>query len=171
MHSRFVLSPNPEQPGVALRVMGAMFFFLLGAIAASALYSRGDSGGSDARPVGGPTLAGAATDDGLNAFSVRDSREYTGGPIPEPTFTTQAVAAVGANETQALLDDDHSSSAASGEKQDHTANKPMRKREYNRRNATQHRQYREQSSNETARRYWNPWDWGNRFERPFAISR
>jgi hypothetical protein len=66
MHSRFVLSPNPEQPGVALRVMGARFFFLLGAIAASALYSRGDSGGSDARPVGGPTLAGAATDDGLN---------------------------------------------------------------------------------------------------------
>jgi hypothetical protein len=57
--------------------------------------------------------------------------------IPEPTFTTQAVVAVGAKETQTLIDDDHS--AANGEKPDHTANKPMRKQEYNhRRYATQH---------------------------------
>jgi hypothetical protein len=173
MHSRFVFSPTPGQRGMSWRVMGALFFFFLGAIAASALYPRADTDnrGSDARPVASPTLATAATD-GLNAFSARDSAEYTGGPIPEPTFTTQAVVPVGAKETQALLGDNHSSSAANGEEPDHTANKPVRKQEYyHRRTATQHRQYREQPSNEAARRYWNPWDWGNRFERPFAMSR
>ena len=173
VHSQFVLSPNREQRGVASRVVGATFFFLLGAIAASALYPRGDadSGGSDRRPLAGPTLAKAATD-GLNASSARDSTEYTGGPIPEPAFTTQAVDAVGEKETQALLDDDHSSSAAKEGKPGHTANKPMRKQEYNhRRNAIQNRQYREQPSTEAARIYWNPWDWGNRFGRPFAMSR
>jgi hypothetical protein len=173
MRSQFVLSPNREQRGLASRVVGAMFFFLLGAIAASALYPRGDadSGGSDARPLAGPTLAKAATD-GLNASSARDSTKYTGGPIPEPAFTTQAAAAVDEKETQALLDDDHSSSVAKGGKPGHTANMPMHKQQYNhRRNVIQNRQYREQPSTEAALIYWNPWDWRNRSERPFAMSR
>jgi hypothetical protein len=112
-------------------------------------------------------MAHAKTDsDKLNAFSLRDSTEYTGGPIPEPTFTTQAIA-----DSLALPNDDHSSSAVNSEKPDHATYKPMRKQEYSHgRNATPNRRYREQPSYKAAARYWNPSDWG-RFERPFVMSR
>jgi hypothetical protein len=168
MLSQFVLSPKAKQQhGVASHVVGAMFFFLLGAIVVSALYPHVDVDRrlSDSRGVGGPTPAPTVTvSGGTNAFSQRDSTEYTGGPIPQPTFdTTQAVAAVAAKETPA---------AANGEKPDHTASKPMRKQEYSHRhNATQNRQYREQPSYEAARRYWNPWDWGNQRQGQFVTWR
>jgi hypothetical protein len=149
MQSRFVFSPAPEQRDASWRVMGAMLCFVLGAIVSSALYPCPDTDirGSHAGPIANPTLA-TSTTDGLSAYSARERAEYIGGPIPEPTFTIQAVVAVGAKETQALLDDDDLSFGANGEKPDHTANKPMRKQEYyHRRTATRHRQYREQPSN------------------------
>jgi hypothetical protein len=168
MQSRFVLSPNPEPRGVAPRVVVATFFFLSGAIASSALYPHANTDGGMSRNAPAPVKAGS---DELNAFSPRDSTEYTGGPIPEPAFTTQAVADVATKESLALPNDDRSSSAANSEKTDHTTNKLVRKQEYSRgRNATPNRRYREQPSYEAAARYRNPWDWG-RFERPFVMSR
>ena len=168
MQSRFALSPNPEPRGAAPRVMVATFFFLSGAIASTALYPHADTDRGVSRNAPAPAKADS---DELNAFSPRDSTEYTGGPIPEPTFTTQAVADVATKESLALPNDDHSSSAANSEKPDHTTNKLMRKQEYSHgRNATPNRRYREQPSYEAARRYWNPGDWG-RFERPFVMSR
>ena len=162
MQSRFVLSPNPDTRGVAPRVVVATFFFLSGAIASSALYPHMDTDRGVSRNAPAPAKAGS---DELNAFSPRDSTEYTGGPIPEPTFTTQAVADVATKES------DHSASAANSEKPDHTTNKLMRKQEYSHgRNAAPNRRYREQPSYEAAARYWNPSDWG-RFERPFVTSR
>jgi hypothetical protein len=168
MQSRFVLSPNPEPRRVAPPVVVATFFFLSGAIASSALYPRLDTDRGLLRNA--PAPAKADSDD-LNAFSPRDSTEYTGGPIPEPTFTTQAVADVATKESRALPNDDHSSSAANSEKPDHTTNKLIRKREYSHgRNATPNRRYREQPSYEAAPRYWNQWGRG-RFARPFVMSR
>jgi hypothetical protein len=42
MLSRFVLSPKPKEHSVGSYVVGAMFFFLLGAIVASAFYPHVD---------------------------------------------------------------------------------------------------------------------------------
>jgi hypothetical protein len=168
MQSRFVLSPNPEPRGVAPHVVVAAFFFLLGAIASSALYPHVDTDRGVSRNAPAPAKADSNE---LNAFSQRESTQYTGGPIPGPTFTTQAVADVATKESLALPNDDRSSSAANSEKTDHTTNKLVRKQEYSRgRNETPNRRYREQPSYEAAARYWNPWDWG-RFERPFVMSR
>ena len=168
MQSRFVLSPNPEPRGVAPHLMVATFFFLLGAIASGALYPRVDTD----RGVSNAPAAAEANSDGSSAFSPRDSTEYIGGPIPQTTFTTQAVPAVATKETEALPDDGHSSSAANSQKPDRTANKLLRKHEYSHgRNATPNRRYREQPPYDAAQRYWNPWDSGNRFERSFVTSR
>jgi hypothetical protein len=168
MQSRFVLSANPEPRVAAPRVVVATFFFLSGAIASGASYPHAETDGGVSRNAPAPAKADSHE---LNAFSPRDGVEYTGGPIPEPTFTTQAVADVATKESLALPNDDHSSSAANSEKPDHTTNKLMRKQEYSHgRNATSNRRYREQPSYEAAARYWNPWDWG-RFERPFVMSR
>ena len=168
MQFRFVLSANPEPRVAAPRVVVATFFFLSGAIASSALYLHVETDGGVSRNLPAPAKADSHE---LNAFSPRDSAEYTGGPIPDPTFTTQAVADVATKESLALPNDDRSSSAANSEKPDQTTNKLMRKQDYSHgRNATPNRRYREQPSYEAARRYWTPGDWG-RFDRPFVMSR
>ena len=170
MQSRFVLFPNPKPRSVAPRVVVAVaaFFFLSGAITSSALYPHVYTDPGLSRNAPAPAKADSHE---LSALSPRDSTEYAGGPIPEPTFTAQTVADVATKESLALPNDDHSSSAANSEKPDRTTNKLMRKQEYSHgRNATPNRQFREQPSYEAARRYWNPWDWG-RFERPFVMSR
>ena len=99
MQSRFVLSANHEPRGAALRVVVATFFFLSGAIASNALYPHVETDGGVSRNAPAPAKADSHE---LNAFSPRDSTEYTGGPIPEPTFTTQAVADVATKESLAL---------------------------------------------------------------------
>jgi hypothetical protein len=181
LQSRFVLSPKPKRRSIASHIAASILFFSSGAIAATALYPHadadrhsGDSGISDSRHMAAQTPAPDAISDRSKAFSSQDRAEYTGGPIPKPTFAmTQAVAAA-AKEVQALTDGDHSAPAANVGRPDQTGNKAIRKKEYgHRRNGTQNPPYREQPSYGAVRRYWNPWGWGNQFERPgqFAVWR
>jgi hypothetical protein len=179
MQSRFVLSRKPNRRGVASRLASAILFFLLGAITATALYPHADadrhsedSSISDSRHVAALTPAPDAISDRSSAFASRDGAEYTGGPIPKPTFAApQPVVAAAAIEAQALTDEGHSASAANVGRPDQTGNKAIRKKEYgHRRNETQNRPYREQPSDGAVQRYWNPWGWGNQFERPGRLA-
>jgi hypothetical protein len=182
MQSRFILSPKPKRRGIASHVAASILFFSLGAIAATGLYPHAnadrhseDSGISDSRHMAGQTPAPDAISDRSKAFAPQDRAEYTGGPIPKPTFEmTQPVVAAAAKEVQALTDEDHSASAANVRNPSRTGNKGIRKKEYgHRRNGTQNPPYREQTSYGVVQRYGNPWGWGNQFERPgqFAMWR
>jgi hypothetical protein len=179
MQSRFVLSRKPKGRGVASHLAGAILFFLLGAIAATALYPHadadrhsGDGSDWDSRHVVALTPAPDAISDRSRAFASQGGDEYTGGPIPKLAFAApQPLVAAAAIEAQALTDEDHSASAANVGRQDQTGNKAIRKKEYgHRRNETQNRPYREQPSYEAAQRYWNPWGSGNQFERPGRLA-
>jgi hypothetical protein len=154
--------------------VGAILFFLLGAIAATAEADRHskDSSISDSRHVAALPPAPNAISDRSSAFASQDGAEYTGGPIPKPTFAApQPVVAAAAIEAQALTDKDHSASAANVGRPDQTGNKAIRKKEYGHRpNETQNRSYREQPSDGAVQRYWNPWGWGNQFERPGRLA-
>ena len=178
MQPRLLLSPKPKRHGIASHVAGAISFFLLGAIAATALYPHADAyphtdadrhsedtSVSASRHVAVQTPAPAATSDQSKASSPQDAAEYTGGPIPKPTFgVTQPVAA---KEAQPLTDEGHSASAANVERPDQTGNKAARKKEYgHRRNGTQNRPYREQASYGAVQTYGNPWGGGNQYGRP-----
>jgi hypothetical protein len=173
-----LLSRKPERRGVASHLTGAILFFLLGAIAATALYPHADADRhseansiSDSRHVAALTPAHDAISDRSSAFASQDGAEYTGGPIPKPTFAApQPVVAAAAIEAQALTDEDHSASAASVGRPDQTGNKAIRKKYGHRRNETQSRPYREQPSDGAVQRYWNPWGWGNQFERPGRLA-
>jgi len=120
MQSRFVLSRKPERRGVASHLAGAILFFLLGAIAATALYPHADADRhsednsiSDSRHVAALTPATDAISDRSSAFVSQDGADNTGGPIPKPTFAApQPVVAAAAMEAQALIDEDHSAFAA-----------------------------------------------------------
>jgi hypothetical protein len=174
-----LLSRKPERRGVASHLTGAILFFLLGAIAATALYPHADADRhseansiSDSRHVAALTPAHDAISDRSSAFASQDGAEYTGGPIPKPTFAArQPVVAAAAIEAQALTDEDHSASAANVGRPDQTGNKAIRKKEYgHRRNETRNRPYREQPSYGAVQGYWNPWGWGNQFERPGRLA-
>jgi hypothetical protein len=147
IQSRFVLSRKPKRRGVASHLAGAILFLLLGAIAATALYPHAgadrhseDSSISDSRHVAALTPAPDAISDRSGAFASQDGAEYTGGPIPKPTFAApQPVVATAAIEAQALTDEDHSASAANVGRPDQTGNKAIRKKEYgHRRNEPQY---------------------------------
>ena len=179
VQSRFVLSRKLEWRGVASHLAGAILFFLLGAIAATALYPHADadrhsedSSISDSRHVAALTPATDAISDRSSGFASQDGAEYTGGPIPKPTFATpQPVVPAAAIEAHASTNEDHSASAANAGRPDKTGNKAIRKTEYgHRRNETQNRPYREQPSDRAVQRYWNPWGWGNQFERPDRLA-
>jgi hypothetical protein len=179
MQSRFVLSRKPKRRGVASHLAGAILFFLLGAIAATVLYPHADADRhsedgsiSDSRHVAALTPAPDAISDRSSAFASQDGAEYTGGPIPKPTFAApQPVVATAAIEAKALTNEDHSAAAVNVGRPDQTGNKAIRKKEYgHRRNETRNRPNREQPSYGAVQRYWNPWGWGNQFERPGRLA-
>jgi hypothetical protein len=167
MPSQFVFSPEPRGRGIASRIASASLFFVLGAIAATALYPHADanrrfeSGGVSDRAVPASTVNAISPQSAT--LSPREGAEYTGGPIPEPTFAA-AQPAVGAAE--GLAHDVHPAPTVDGEKMDHTANKAVRKKEYShRRIGNDNRPYHEQPSYWTAQGYWSPWGAGNQFDR------
>jgi len=169
MQSRYVFSPNPERRAIVPHVVGAILFFLLGAISATALHPNADrhSEGSNisiSRHVAAQALA---PEDESNAFSPRDRTEYTGGPIPKPTFAAAPpVVTTATKDTQAPTDEDHSPSAVNVGRSDQTGNKPFHKRENaHRRNGAPNQPYREQPSYGAVQQYWTPWGWGNQFAR------
>ena len=88
----------------------------------------------------------------------RERAEYTGGPIPEPTFAaTQPV--VGAAE--GLAHEGHPASAVNGEKPGQTGNTAVRKKEYShRRRGNENQPYYW-----SAQGYGSPWGAGNQFDR------
>ena len=134
MPSKFVFSPEPRGGGgiagaTLFSVLGATLFFVLGAIAATALYPnvdanrRSESAGVSERAVPASTFGAISPQSAT--LSPRERAEYTGGPIPEPTFAaTQPV--VGAAE--GLAHEGHPASAANGEKPDQTGNMAVRKK-------------------------------------------
>jgi hypothetical protein len=166
MQSRYVFSPKPERRAIVPHVVGAILFFLLGAITATALYPNADrhsegSTISESRHVAAQALA---PEDESNTFAPHDRTEYTGGPIPKPT--APPVVTTAAKETQALTDEDHSPSAANVGISDQTGNKAFHKKENaHRRNGTPNQPYREQPSYGAVQQYWTPWGWGNQFAR------
>jgi hypothetical protein len=169
MESRYVFSPKPKRRAVLPHVAGAILFFLLGAITATALYPNADrhsegSTTSESRHV--PAQAVAAEYE-PNAFSPHDPTEYTGGPIPKPTFAAPPpVVTTAAQEAQAATDEDHSPSASNVGRSDQTGNKAVHKKETaHRRNGTPNQPYREQPSYGAVQQYWTPWGWGNQFAR------
>jgi hypothetical protein len=167
MLSQFVFSPKPKGRRITSRIASATLFFLLGAIAATALYPhvdanrRFESGGVSERALPASTFGAISPQSAT--LSPRGGAEYTGGPIPEPTFAVTQPA-VGAAE--GLAHDVHPASTVDGKKNDQTANKAVRKKEYShRRIGNDNRQYHEQPSYWTAQGYWNPGGAGNQFDR------
>jgi hypothetical protein len=167
MQSRYVFSPKPEPRAIVPHVVGAILFFLLGAITATALYPNTDRHSEGSNISVSRHVAALAPEDGSNAFSPHDRTEYTGGPIPKPTFSAAPpVATTATKETQALTDEDPSPSAANVERSDRTGNKAFHKKETaHRRSGTPNQPYREQPSYGAAQQYWAPWGWGNQFAR------
>ena len=175
MPSEFVFSPEPRARGVVsgiagatlFSVLGATLFFVLGAIAATTLYPhtdanrRSESAGVSDRAVPASTFGAISPQSAT--LSPRERAEYTGGPIPEPTFAaTQPV--VGAAE--ALAHEGHPISVVNGEKPDQTGNTAVRKKEYShRRIGNENQPYREQPPYWSAQRYGSPWGAGNQFDR------
>jgi hypothetical protein len=173
MPSKFVFSPEPRGRGIAsgiagatlFFVLGATLFFLLGAIAATALYPhadanrRSESAGLSDRAVPASTFGAISPQSAT--LSPRERAEYTGGPIPEPTFAaTQPVPA------EALAHEGHPASVVNGENPDQTGNTAVRKKEYSpRRTGNENQPYREQPSYWSAQGYGSPWGAGNQFDR------
>ena len=161
--SKFVFSPEPRRRGgiagaTLLFVLGATLFFVLGAIAATALYPhadanrRSESAGVSDRAVPASTFGAISPQSAT--LSPRERAEYTGGPIPEPTFAvTQPV--VGAAE--GLAHEGHPASAVNGEKPVQTGNTAVRKKEYSHR--------RTGNENQPYREYGSPSGVGNQFNR------
>jgi hypothetical protein len=167
MPSQLVFSPESKRRGVASRIAGATLFFLLGAIAATALYPHVDenrcSEGNGLSDTAAQTSALGAILPRSGSPSPREGTQYTGGPIPQPTFSaTQPVAAAG--EAQALAHEGHPA-AANGEKPDQTANRAAQKKYSHRRIGDGNHPYREQPSYWGAPGYWSPWGSGNQFDR------
>ena len=167
MPSQFVFSPEPRGPGIASRIASATLFFLLGAIAATALYPhadanrRSESAGVSDKAVPASTFGAISPQSAT--LAPREGAEYTGGPIPEPTF---AATQPGVGAAEGLAHDVHPAPTVDSEKLYHTANKAVRKKEYShRRIGNDNRQYREQASYWTAQGYWNSWGAGNQFDR------
>jgi len=168
MRSRFVLLPDhvlaPKRRALGWRLVGAIVFFFVGAIAATELYPQvvvdhhsKYSGASDSGRAAAPSSAPNAISDRPGTFSRRDSAEYAGRPIPQFTFaSTQPPAA--AKETQAPADEAQSASVVAVEKPRRTENKSARnKRSSHRHNGnTQDRHYQERPSYLAAGRGWNP---------------
>jgi hypothetical protein len=172
MPSKFVFSPEPRGRGIAWRgipsgIAGATLFFVLGAIAATALYPhtdanrRSESAGVSDRAVPASTFGAISPQSAT--LSPRERAEYTGGPIPEPTFAAKEPVGGAA---EALAHEGHPVSAVNGEKPDQTENTAVRKKEYSRRRIGKENQpYREQPSYWTAQGYGSPWGAGNQFNR------
>ena len=162
MPSKFVFSPEPRGRGIASGIAGATLFFVFGAIAATALYPnadanrRSESAGVSERTVPASTFGAISPQSAT--LSPRERAEYTGGPIPEPTFAaTRPVVGAAAGLAH---------SAVNGEKPDQTENTAVRKKEYSRRRIGKENQpYREQPSYWTAQGYGSPWGAGNQFNR------
>jgi len=158
MPSKFVFSPEPRGSGIASGIAGATLFFVFGAIAATALYPNADanrrstSAGVSERALPASTFGAISPQSAT--LSPRERAEYTGGPIPEPTFAaTQPV--VGAAE--GLAHEGHPASAVNGEKPGQTGNTAVRKKEYSHR--------RTGNENQPYREYGSPWGAGNQFNR------
>jgi hypothetical protein len=171
MQSRYVFSPKPERRAITPHIVGAILFFLMGAITATALYPNADRhsvGGtvSESRHVAAQALA---QEDESDAFSPHDRTEYeyTGGPIPKPTLAAAPpVATTAAKEIQALADESHSPSAANVGRSEPTGNKASHKKENaHRRSGTPSQPYREQPAYGAVQPYWAQWGWGNQFAR------
>lgn len=167
MPSQFFFSPEPRGRGIASRIAGASLFFVLGAVAATALYPhadanrRSESGSVSDRALPASTF-GTISPQSVT-LSPREEAEYTGGPIPQPTFAaTQPLASA----TEAAAHEGHAASAINGEKPDQAGNKIVRKKEYrHRRIGNENQPYREQPSYWSAQGYWSPWGAGNQFDR------
>jgi hypothetical protein len=168
MQSRYVFSPKPERRSIVPQVVGAILLFLLGAITATALYPDADrhsegGGISESRHVAALALT---PEDESNASSPHGRTEYTGGPIPKPTFTAAPpVVTPATKETQPSTDEDHLPSAANVGRSDQTETKPLHKKENAHRRRAPNQPYREQPSYGTAQQNWAPWGWGNQFAR------
>ena len=158
MPSKFVFSPEPRGRGIASGIAGATLFFVFGAIAATALYPnananrRSESAGVSEGAVPASTFGAISPQSAT--LSARERAEYTGGPIPEPTFAAKQPV-VGAAE--GLAHEGHPASAVNGEKPDQTGNTAVRKKEYSHR--------RTGNENQPYREYGSPWGAGNQFNR------
>jgi hypothetical protein len=168
MRPRLVLSPDdgltPERHGLASRVTGAIVCFLVGAIAATELYPQmvADRHSEYARVspserAASPSTLPDAISSKAGVFSLRDSAERTGGPIPPVPFGESPPQTTGG--TRIAANEAPSASAVSAEKPRRTESKSVRiKHSSHRSNGnTQDQPYREQSTSWTATTGWNPW--------------
>jgi hypothetical protein len=167
MRSRFVLMPDQslgyERSRLVYRVVGAVSFFVIGAVVATEFYTQIAaerrfelSTAWDSGRVASQTSAPEAIP--VRPGAPRDIVDYMGGPIPQITFPpTQPPTA--AKETQATADKDRSASVVAAEKPRPTQNKSgYKKGASHRSNGNTQGPYWEQPSYWAAARGWNSWD-------------